>query len=74
MPTSEETVERIAAAPSWNQRIAQIRLIPQHHGTGEHVGIYAAVARRLYLEHLAPDFAYVNEAPFYERGAFRRLL
>ena len=70
MPTSEETINRIATAAGWNQRIAQIRLIPQHHGTGEHVGIYAAVARRLYLEHLAPDFAYVNQAPFYERKHF----
>lgn len=71
MPTSDETVERIVAAAGWNQRIAQIRLIPQHHGTGEHAGIYASVARRLYLEHLAPDFAYVHEAPFYEREHFQ---
>lgn len=70
MPTSEETIDRIVASPGWNQRIAQIRLIPQHHGTGEHVGIYAAVARELYVEHLAPDFAYVHEAPFYEREHF----
>jgi hypothetical protein len=68
--TAEETIERIVEAPGWNQRIAQIRLIPQRHGTGEHAGIYAAVARELYLEHLAPDFAYVHEAPFYEREHF----
>ena len=70
MHTIEETVEHIVAATGWNQRIAQIRLIPQHHGTGEHVGIYATVARRLYLEHLAPDYAYIHEAPFYEQEHF----
>jgi hypothetical protein len=70
LPTSEQTVQRIVDAPNWNQRIAQIRLIPQHHGTGEHSGLFAAVARELYLPHLAPDFAYVNEAPFYEPAHF----
>ncbi len=70
MPTTEETVNRIVTTAGWNQRVAQIRLIPQHHGTGEHVGIFAAVARALYLPHLSPDFAYVHEAPFYEREHF----
>lgn len=70
MATTVDTVERIASAASWNQRVAQIRLIPQRHGTAEHPAIYAAIARRLYLEHIAPDFAYVHEAPFYEREHF----
>jgi hypothetical protein len=70
LPTIDETVDRIVSAPEWNQRIAQIRLIPQHHGIGEHVGIYASVARSLYLPHLAPDFAYVHEAPFYGTDYF----
>ena len=70
MPTIDETIDRIVSATEWNQRIAQVRLIPQHHGTGEHVGIFAAVARALYLPHLAPDFAYVHEASFYGREHF----
>lgn len=70
MPTREETIARIAEAPSWDQRIAQVRLIPQHHGTGEHLQIYAAVARLLYVPHLAPDFAYIHEAEFYGRKYF----
>jgi len=65
MPTNEETIERITNATGWNQRIAQIRLIPQHHGTSEHQYIFAGIARLLYLPHLAPDFAYIHEAPFY---------
>lgn len=73
MPTVEQTVASIVAAPSWDQRVARIRLIPQHHGTGEHLVIHAAVARQAYVPHLAPDFAYVHEAPFYEREYFEEV-
>ncbi len=70
MPTAKETIERIVEAPGWDQRVAQIRLIPQHHGTGEHAQIFAEVARLLYVPSLAPDFAYIHRAPFYERQYF----
>src|ERR1035437_8377206 len=70
MPTSDQTIERIVEASGLNQRVAQIRLVPQNHGTGEHVRIFAEVARVLYLPHLAPDFAYIHEAPFYEQTYF----
>lgn len=70
MPTVEETVAAIVDAPSWDQRVARLRLVPQHHGTGEHPAIHAAVARKIYVPHLAPDFAYIHEAPFYEREYF----
>ncbi|MGH3872447.1 MAG: hypothetical protein ACRDSR_13240 [Pseudonocardiaceae bacterium] len=66
----DTTVRQVVEAPSWDQRIAQIRLIPQKHGTGEHPRIYAEIARRAYVPHLAPDFAYIHEAPFYERPYF----
>lgn len=36
------------------------------HGTNEHPGIYAEVARQLYVAHLAPDYAYVPIEDFYE--------
>lgn len=70
MTDAGETIERIIEASGWNQRVAQIRLIPQHHGTGEHARIFAEIARMLYLPHLAPDFAYIHEAPFYEQKYF----
>ncbi|HEV2487565.1 MAG TPA: hypothetical protein VGT08_18730 [Terracidiphilus sp.] len=70
MPKASETIKRIVEAPNWDQRIAQIRLIPQNHGTGEHPGIFAEVARLMYLPNLAPDFAYIHEAPFYEEKYF----
>ena len=68
--TIETTIRAILDAESWSQRIQQIRLVPQRHGTGEHGAIYAAVARTLYMPHLAPDFAYIHESPFYETPHF----
>jgi hypothetical protein len=70
MTNSDETIERVVQAPNWNQRVAQIRLIPQRHGTGEHARIFADIARVLYVPHLAQDFAYIHEAPFYEQQFF----
>lgn len=70
VPSVEETVAKIVDAATWDQRVAQIRLVAQNHGTGEHASIFAQVAREAYVPHLAPDFAYINEAPFYERPYF----
>lgn len=68
--TVAATIQAILTASTWTQRIQQIRLVPQRHGTVDHTTIYAAVARELYLPHLAPDFAYVHESPFYETPHF----
>jgi hypothetical protein len=68
--TVQGTIDTILAAETWAQRIAQIRLVPQRHGTGDHGTIYSAVARSLYMPHLAPDFAYIHDAPFYETPHF----
>lgn len=68
--TADATIQAILSASTWTQRIQQIRLVPQRHGTEEHGAIYAAVARELYMPHLAPDFAYIHEAAFYETEHF----
>jgi hypothetical protein len=60
----QDTITKIAEATNWDQRIAQIRLIPQNHGINEHPNIYAEVARLLYVPHLAADFAYIHEDHF----------
>ncbi len=73
MPSVAETVDKIVGAITWDQRIAQIRLVAQNHGTGDHARIFAEVARAAYVPHLAPDFAYINEAPFYEREYFQEV-
>lgn len=71
MASVKETVGAIVQAPTWDQRVAQIRLVSQRHGTAEHSLIFAEVAREAYVPHLAPDFAYIHEAPFYEAPYFR---
>ncbi len=68
--TIETTIQAILDASTWTQRIQQIRLIPQRHGTEHHGSFYAAVARELYMPHLAPDFAYIHESSFYETAHF----
>ncbi len=68
--TVEATIEAILSAGTFTQRIQQIRLVPQRHGTEDHGTIYAAVARELYMPHLAPDFAYIHESSFYETEHF----
>jgi hypothetical protein len=72
MASVEETVARIVASPSWDERVARVRQIPARHGTSEHAAIYAEVARRLYVPHLAPDYAYVHVEDFYELAHFQR--
>jgi hypothetical protein len=69
----QDTITKIAEANSWDQRIAQIRLIPQNHGTNEHPSIYAEIARLLYVPHLAADFAYIHEDNFYGREYFEQV-
>lgn len=68
--TIEETLNAIRGASTFTQRIQQIRLIPSLHGTTDQATIYSAVARELYMPHLAPDFAYIHESPFYETPHF----
>ena len=71
MPSIEETVHKVLTAPSWDKRVAQIRLVTHNHGTADHSQIWARVAREGYVHHLAPDFAYIHQSPFYETDYFR---
>jgi hypothetical protein len=70
MPSIEQTIERVVNATTWDERVNRVRQIPARHGTDEHAGIYAEIARRLYVAHLAPDFAYVPVDDFYELPHF----
>jgi hypothetical protein len=73
MSNIQDTIAKIAETNSWDQRIAQIRLIPQNHGTNEHPSIFAEIARLLYVPHLAADFAYIHEDHFYGREYFEQV-
>jgi len=66
MTTVEEAVASIAEAPSWDARIAAMRLIPEQFGTASHQEVYSAIARAVYVPSLAPDFAYVHWHQDYE--------
>lgn len=72
MATIEDTIQRIVSAQTWDQRVARMRQIPARHGTDEHARIYAEVARRLYVAHLTPDYAYVPVEEFFEPPHFAR--
>ena len=65
MPSTEETVAAIEAA-GWNARINLVRQIPEEYGTASHREVYAALASRLYVPQLTPDFAYVLPRPEYD--------
>ncbi|RJF41513.1 hypothetical protein D4740_08985 [Actinomyces sp. 2119] len=71
MATVEETVNAIISTGSWDERVAQMRLVAQRHGTAEHTRIYAEVANQVYVPHLAPDLAYVHSMDFYELSTFQ---
>lgn len=68
--TPDETILEIEQSETWDERVAKLRLVPQRHGTGDHSGIYAEVARHLYVPHLAPDYAYIHRSEFYEAEQF----
>jgi hypothetical protein len=71
--SADDTISKIVNAPTWDRRVAEIRLIPQKHGTGDHARIFAAVAREAYVPNLAADFAYIHEASFYEQEYFQEV-
>ena len=70
MAAIQDTVDLIVNAKIWNERVARLRRVPQRHGTDEHAAIYAQIATQLYVPQLAPDYAYVNSADFYELAHF----
>lgn len=66
MPSPAELAEAVAAAPNWNVRVALIRTVPEVFGTAEHTAVYAAIAERVYVPTLSPDFAYIHWREEYE--------
>jgi hypothetical protein len=68
--TPDEAVAQVAQAESWDARVAAIRLIPERFGIASHQEIFSAIARRVYVPSLAPDFAYVHWREDYELRPF----
>lgn len=68
MPTPREVADAVAAAATWNARVALVRRVPEEFGTAQHAAVYAAIAERVYVPTLKPDFAYVHWREDYEFG------
>lgn len=66
------TVAAIRAAKTWDERVQQIRRIPELHGTAEHAAVYSSVAEELYVPDLSPQFAFVPWREDYELRPFVR--
>ncbi|MGH7673212.1 MAG: hypothetical protein ACREMC_09940, partial [Gemmatimonadales bacterium] len=56
----------VAAARTWNARVALVRRAPEEFGTAQHAAVYAAISERVYVPTLKPDFAYVHWRKDYE--------
>lgn len=69
MPDVEGVVAAVEAA-DWNERVTLIRRIPEEFGTARLQEVYAETARRVYVPHLAPDFAFIPWRPDYELEPF----
>lgn len=65
MTNTEATIDAIEEAGSWTQRIALIRQIPETYGRAHLRDVYSAVAERIYVPYLTPDFAYVHHRAEY---------
>ena len=57
---------RVTAASTWDERVEEIRRIPEVFGQAQHSAAYASLAQALYRPNLSPQFAYVQWPPEYE--------
>ena len=62
-------VGQIAAAETWNKRVALVRRIPEEFGDAHRQSVYAAIADAVYVSQLAPDFAFIHWRDDYELPA-----
>lgn len=62
--------EQIQTSPTWNERVALMRRIPEQYGTAQHRDLYAQIAESVYVPDLAPDFAHLHWRDEYEQPHF----
>jgi hypothetical protein len=70
--TPQDFVARVASTASWDERIEEIRRVPEVFGQVQQQTIYGAIASRLYRPHLAAQFAYVQWRDDYELPQIER--
>lgn len=66
------TVQAIASAPTWDQRVALIRQVPERYGRAQHADVYSAIAAQVFAPGFGPDFAYVPWRESYELPPFQQ--
>ena len=59
-PAVDLTVQAIFSADSWDARVALIRQVPEDYGLAQQASLYAEIAKRVYVPHMTPGFAYVE--------------
>jgi hypothetical protein len=60
-----QLVRAVTEAPTWDERVALVRQVPEQFGTAQHRRVYSAIAKEIYVPHLAPNFAYVHQLENY---------
>ncbi|SRR6266851_697867 len=65
-PTEARAVDAVVRAHTWDERVSLIRNIPQEFGEAHRAEIYSAIADKVFVPNLAPDFAYVHHRDEYE--------
>jgi hypothetical protein len=68
----EQTVQEVAEAGTWEERVQAVRRIPERHGRKDQPRVYAAVAGQLYRPYLSAAFAFVPQSAEYELETFSR--
>ncbi|HXT68583.1 MAG TPA: hypothetical protein VN700_02440 [Vicinamibacterales bacterium] len=69
--TIDEAVSAVENAPAWDARVALVRQVPENFGTAAHQEVFSEIAKRIYVPHLAPDFAYIHWTGDYELAGFQ---
>lgn len=54
-----ETVQRVRDAPTWDDRVEEIRRVPEIYGEAQRRAVYAAIAEEVYVPQLVGSFAFV---------------
>lgn len=54
-----EVVQRVREADTWDERVEEVRRIPEIFGEQQRRAVYAAIAEEVYVPQLVGSFAYV---------------
>ncbi|MGQ0618193.1 MAG: hypothetical protein ACT4PW_14600 [Acidimicrobiia bacterium] len=73
MPGTDDFVEAVTTASSWDDRVAQVRRIADQVARSDQPAVYAAVARAFYAPNLTYEFSEVAWPPSMTEDAFEEV-